>query len=322
MLIRLATVLMLMTFSLTVAAEAIENIKLVPQTGTHQFPFFDHPTPVWSYNGQMPGPTIRAAVGATVAVEVLNQLEEATSVHWHGLRIDNAMDGVPGVTQDPIQPGERFTYLLKLSEAGTYWYHPHLNAGEQMERGLKGVLIVDPPEELPWSQDLVWLIDDWRLQKDGTIYPRFNSPHDLMHDGRWGNVVTVNGQWKPEVPVAPGERIRLRLINGANARVFLPYFGGLSATVIAVDGRPVSAVFSLKNFPLAPGNRIDLDLSIPPDAAGGTYEVKDRFSHRAYSIATIKVKNSQAAKTPLFEIPTNEDYIPAALFENAAVAKT
>jgi hypothetical protein len=97
-------------------------------------------------------------------------------------------------------------------------------ASQQLERGLKGVFIVDPPEKLPWSQDLIWLLDDWRLQEDGTIYSRFNTPQDLMHDGRWGNVVTVNGRWKPEVTAAPGERIRLRLINGANARVFLPAY--------------------------------------------------------------------------------------------------
>ncbi len=313
---------LLILLSMNASAESLKHIKLIPQTGTHQFPFFDQPTPVWNYNGRIPGPTIRAAVGTTVAVEVFNRLEAPTSVHWHGLRIDNAMDGVPGVTQDPIQPRDRFTYILKLSEAGTFWYHPHFNAGEQLERGLKGVIIVDPVEKLPWSQDLVWLLDDWLLQKDGTIYSQFNTPHDLMHDGRWGNAVTVNGKWKPEVLVSPGERIRLRLINGANARVFLPDFAGLKAAVIAVDGRPVSSLFPYETFYLAPGNRIDLDLTIPADAAGNTFEVKDTFTRKALPIAMISVKNEKAVKTPVFETPTNKGYIPAALFEHAAVAKT
>jgi len=245
-------------------ADSPRRVELISQEGKHAFPFFDTPTSVWSYNDQVPGPTIRGKKGTTISVEVLNRLKEPTSVHWHGLRIDNAMDGVLGVTQDPIQPGGRFTYRLKLTEAGTYWYHPHFNAGEQLERGLKGVLIVDESETLPWSQDLVWLMDDWRLDRDGTIFPRFNTRHDLMHDGRWGNVVTINGKLKPEYVVSPGERIRLRMINGANARIFSPVLEGLSADVIAVDGKPVSEIFPFQGFYLSPGNRIDLDIVIPP----------------------------------------------------------
>ena len=313
---------LLILLSMNASAESMESLQLIPQKGSHRFPFFDNPTPVWNYNGQVPGPTIRGKVGSTMTIGVINHLEEPTSIHWHGLRIDNEMDGVPGVTQDPIQPGKRFVYRLKLSEAGTFWYHPHMNAGEQLERGLKGVFIVEATERLPWSQDLIWLLDDWRLQQDGTIYPRFNTRHDLMHDGRWGNVVTVNGRWKPEVVVSPGERIRLRLINGANARVFLPTFEGLNASVIAVDGRPVSSIVPLENFHLAPGNRIDLDLTIPADAAGNTFEVKDTFTRRAFPIAMIRVKNEKAVKTLVFEIPTAGNYIPASLFENAGVAKT
>jgi FtsP/CotA-like multicopper oxidase with cupredoxin domain len=322
MLIRLAIVFIFIVSSLNVSAEPTESIRLIPKKGFHQFPFFDQPTPVWNYNGQVPGPTIRAKVGTAVTIDVLNRLEEPTSVHWHGLRIDNEMDGVPGVTQDAIQPGEQFTYRLKLSEAGTFWYHPHLNAGEQLERGLKGVLIVDPPEKLPWSQDLILLLDDWRLQKDGTIYSHFNTHSDLMHDGRWGNAVTVNGKWKPEYFVSPGERVLLRIINGANARVFLPTFDGLSAKVIAVDGRPVSTVFPIEKFYLAPGNRLDLDITIPVDAAGKTFEVKDNFASKAFPVAIIKVKNEKGVKTPIFEIATAKDYIPAALFENTTVTKT
>jgi FtsP/CotA-like multicopper oxidase with cupredoxin domain len=322
MLVRLAAVFVLIASSSNLAAQPSESIQLIPQDGVHQFSFFDRPTPVWNYNGRIPGPTIRATAGTTLAVEVINRLEEPTTVHWHGLRVDNAMDGVPGVTQDPIQPGGRFTYRLQLIESGTFWYHPHLNAGEQLERGLKGVLIVDPPEKLPWSQDLVWLLDDWRLRRDGTIDSRFNTPHDLMHDGRWGNAATVNGKWKPEVFVRPGERIRLRLINGANARVFLPRFDGLKATVIAVDGRPVSAPFPLAAFVLAPGNRIDLDITIPATAAGRTFKVQDTFTRRAFPIASIQVEGGKAVETPVFEVPTAENYIPASLFEDATVAKT
>ncbi|HSO20585.1 MAG TPA: multicopper oxidase domain-containing protein, partial [Desulfosarcina sp.] len=127
------------------------GLELVPREATHRFPFFDSPTPVLGYNGKIPGPTIKGKQGSVLDVNVDNQLSEPTSVHWHGLRIDNAMDGVPGVTQDPIQPGKRFRYRLRLQDAGTYWYHSHFNAGEQLERGLKGALIVEEREPLPWS---------------------------------------------------------------------------------------------------------------------------------------------------------------------------
>jgi len=322
MTLRLIFIIALIFSPLNSFADSPRRVELIPQEGKHAFPFFDTPTSVWSYNDQVPGPTIRGKKGTTISVEVLNRLKEPTSVHWHGLRIDNAMDGVPGVTQDPIQPGDRFTYRLKLTEAGTYWYHPHFNAGEQLERGLKGVLIVDESETLPWSQDLVWLMDDWRLDRDGTIFPRFNTRHDLMHDGRWGNVVTINGKLKPEYVVSPGERIRLRMINGANARIFSPVLEGLSADVIAVDGKPVSEIFPFQGFYLSPGNRIDLDIVIPPEAAGKTLQVKDAISQDPSVLASLAVTQDTPRETPMFTPPTAEKFIPASIFNDVEMIKT
>jgi FtsP/CotA-like multicopper oxidase with cupredoxin domain len=316
------TIILWFSLSLGASADTTTTMQLIPKKGNHQFPFFNNPTPVWAYNGKIPGPTIRGMQGTTIDIDLFNQLKEPTSVHWHGLRIDNAMDGVPGVTQEPIAPGGHFIYRLKLEEAGTFWYHPHLNAGEQIERGLKGVIIVDEPEKQPWSQDVVWLLDDWRLQKSGEIYPHFNTGHDLMHDGRWGNVPTVNGQYKPEFFVSPGERIRLRLINGANARIFSPRLVGLDADVIAVDGRPVSTVFPYDVFNLSPGNRIDLDITIPADAAGKTFQMTDTFTRKPFIITTIKVRNEAAVQTPVFRPPTAGDFIPADVFAPLTVGKT
>ncbi len=297
-------------------------LLLTPQPSMHQFPFFKTETPVWSYNNQIPGPVLRGKEGTTLEVKVQNKLQEATTVHWHGLRIDNAMDGVPGVTQEPIKPGETFTYRLDLKEAGTFWYHPHLNTSEQLERGLKGALIVDEKNPLPWSRDIVWLIDDWFLQKDGTIFPHFNTHHDLMHDGRWGNAITINGKFKPTLEVSPGERIRLRLINGANARIFSHTLAGLSPKVIAVDGRPVSKPFPYENFPISPGNRVDLDITIPSDSAGRTYFLKDRATRNEFELGKISVRKGAAIPTPSFEVPLLSDFIPADKFANLEVNKT
>ena len=303
-------------------AETSSTFRLTAAQGDHKFPFFDANTPVWTYNGKIPGPLIRVREGETLNVQFVNRLSQPSSVHWHGLRIDNAMDGVPGVTQPPVEPGDSFDYRLTFSEAGTFWYHPHLNAGEQIERGLKGVLVVEDSQTLPWSDEWVWLIDDWLLQKDGTIYPHFNTHHDLMHDGRWGNVPTINGQFRPTFRALPGQRIRIRMVNGANARIFNPHLGGLTADVIAVDGRPVSRVFAYDGFLLSPGNRIDLDLIIPAEAAGKEYRIENRLGKNPFLLATIAVENRQPVKTPVLQPRTNEAFIPADIFNKAPLLKT
>ena len=304
------------------SAGANSALRLTAGESLHKFPFFDTKTPVWAYNGKTPGPVIRVIEGTTLNIEFINKLAEPSSIHWHGLRIDNAMDGVPGVTQPSVAPGDRFNYQLSFNEAGTFWYHPHLNASEQIERGLKGVLIVEESEKLPWSNEWVWLFDDWLLQKDGTIYAHFNTRHDLMHDGRWGNVPTINGEFRPIFRALPGQRMRIRLINGSNARIFNPYLSGLPADTIAVDGRPVSQVFAYKGFYLSPGNRIDLDVTIPADAAGKEYNIENLYGKKPFVMGVIKVEDQSPVKTPVLEPPTAAKFIPADTFQNAPVLKT
>jgi FtsP/CotA-like multicopper oxidase with cupredoxin domain len=153
---------------------------------------------------------------------------------------------------------------------------------------------------------VVWVLDDWRLGADGAIDPRFNTPHDLMHDGRWGNVVTVNGRQREVLDVRPGERIRLRLLNTANGRVFAPDLSPLSAQVIAVDGMYAARPLPPAGFELAPGNRLDLDVTIPADAAGRELVIVDRFTRQPLPLASIRV-----AGTP---VPTPDFVSPAAAF--------
>src|SRR4051812_25084870 len=199
-----------------------------------ELPLFEGKLRVWAYNGQVPGPTFRIRLGETLRVRFTNRLPQETTVHWHGVRLPNAMDGVPHVTQAPVQPGETFTYEFTPKDAGTFWFHPHVRASEQVERGLYGVLAVEDATPPPYSRELVWVLDDWLL-KDGAIYPEFNARHDLAMDGRWGNAITINGRSDTVVKVQPGERLRIRMLNSANGRVFTPDFGDLDARIIAVD---------------------------------------------------------------------------------------
>lgn len=259
---------------------------------------------VWAYNGQVPGPVLRVRLGDELTVKLTNDLPQPTTIHWHGVRVPNGMDGVPGLTQDPIPPGGSFTYTFVPKDAGTFWFHPHVRGAEQVERGLYGVLIVDDVEPLPWSHDEVWVLDDWRLGADGQLDTRFVTRHDLAHDGRWGQVVTVNGEADGKHAVRPGERLRLRLVNPSNGRVYRPDFGELEVTVIAVDGMYTARPLPLSGFELAPGNRLDLDVRIPSDAAGRAFVVTDRFTRRPFTLATFEVAG-EPVSTPTFDAPRN-----------------
>ena len=264
---------------------------------------------VWCYNGQVPGPTLRIRFGQTVRVVLHNRLPQPTTIHWHGVRVPNAMDGVPEVTQPPVLPGESFVYEFTPKDPGTYWFHPHVRSSEQVERGLYGVLIVEDAEPLPYTTDAMWILDDWRLTPRGDeIDPNFNTRNDLAHDGRWGNVIAVNGSLSEELAVDAGERIRLRILNSANGRVFKPDFSRLDARVIAVDGNYVEEPFAFENFEIAPGNRVDLDIALSAEDAGRLVPIFDRFRTKPNRLATIRVRDD-VVKTPEFASPARA-YVP------------
>ena len=216
------------------------------------------PTSVWSYNGSVPGPVIRVKQGARVAGRFENTLPQASTVHWHGIRIKNAMDGVPELTQPPVQPGASFDYNFTAPDAGTYWYHPHNRTWEQMARGLYGALIVDEPEPPKVDIDEVLLIDDWRLDKQAQIDDSFGRMMDWSHAGRLGNWVTVNGERLYSRTMAQNERARLRLVNTSNARIFSIAAKGLNGWIVALDGQPLSMIKPLKRLVLGPAQRADV----------------------------------------------------------------
>ena len=200
-----------------------------------------HPdTLAWTYNGVLPGPEIRIRQGERLRVRVENKLDQETTIHWHGVRVPNAMDGVPHLTQAPIAPGGTFTYEFDVPDAGTFWYHPHHRSFEQVGRGLAGALIVDEAEPPAVDRDLTWVLGDWRLLPNAAISDDFGNLHDVSHDGRIGNTVTINGRVPDAFPVSAGERIRLRLVNAANARIFALNFQDHRPAIIALDGQPVA----------------------------------------------------------------------------------
>lgn len=262
------------------------------------------PKEVWAYNGQIPGPQLRVRLGETVRVRFTNRLPQATTIHWHGVRVPNDMDGVPTDKRPAIEPGGSFVYEFTPKDAGTFWYHPHHRSSEQVERGLYGVLVVEDASPPAYQQDVVWVLDDWLLAPDRQIEPSFNTMHDLMHDGRWGNLITVNGRTDTVLTVQPGSRIRLRLLNAANGRVFTPDFGALKPAVIAVDGLYARQPVPLDRAEIAPGNRMDLDIAVP---SGVNFEaaVIDRYwAPSPNPLATIRADGEPVA-TPSFRSPAH-----------------
>ena len=234
-------------------------------------------TPVWCYNGSVPGPEIRVRQGDRLRINVENGLAEGTTIHWHGMRVPNAMDGVPHLTQRPIGPGETFAYEFTCVDAGTFWYHPHQRGFEQVGRGLYGPLIVEEPEPIRVDRDITWVLDDWRLTPSAEIRDDFGNAHDMSHSGRVGNTVTINGKVPESFRVSPGERIRLRLLNAANARIFGLDFQDHEPIVVALDGQPVTPHASQDGLiVLGPAMRADLILDMT-GVAGSAYAVRDRF---------------------------------------------
>jgi len=234
-------------------------------------------TLAWTYDGRVPGTTLRVRQGQPFRVLVENGLDEDTTVHWHGMRLPNAMDGVPGLTQAPIRPGGRFTYAFTPPDAGTFWYHPHANGLEQIGRGLAGVLVVEEAEPPPFDRELLWALSDWQLTPDAQVAPGFGNRMSAMMAGRIGNLVTLNGRVPDAVPVRAGERLRLRLANLAVARIMALRFEGHRPVIVAYDGQPCEPHEPADGrIVLGPAMRVDIVLDMQGEP-GRRYRVTDDF---------------------------------------------
>lgn len=257
----------------TLADTALPVLRAAPSTA--QLAPAGYPaTPVWAYAtegaGVIPGPEIRVTAGERVRHRLVNDLPQPTAVHWHGIRISNAMDGAAPLTQAPVPPGESFDYDFVAPDPGTYWYHSHDRGFEQVARGLAGPLIVEDND--PWlgepsaaTRELTLVLDDWLLDADAAIVEdRWDDLHAAAHDGRMGNTVTVNGRAYPDLDMRPGERVRLRLINTATARVMPLVMPGLSSRLIALDGHPVPPR-DVETILLGPAQRADVVMDMPLD---------------------------------------------------------
>jgi FtsP/CotA-like multicopper oxidase with cupredoxin domain len=251
-----------------------------------------------TYNGQVPGPEIRAREGERLRVVLRNSLREPTTIHWHGVDVPNAMDGVPGVTQKPAQPGETFVYEFEARPAGTRWYHTHFQEHRQMDLGLVAPLIIEPatPEPSAYDREATLVLDDWATGAGpalpstaaGTAGGR-GSPGGMMSGmmrgrgmgdmmggrgmgGMMGGMgrgahepaydtMTINGKAYPATEplrVRRGERLRLRIINASAEHTHVVRLAGHRLAVTHTDGNPLAAPVEVDALPIAPSERYDV----------------------------------------------------------------
>jgi FtsP/CotA-like multicopper oxidase with cupredoxin domain len=209
----------------------------------------------YGFNGQVPGPVLEAKQGVPLEIEFTNRLPEPTVIHWHGLRIPAAMDGTE-VVQRPVQPGETFTYRFTPPDAGTFWYHPHANETEQLEKGLYGALIVRAADELALDGEKILVFDDLRVDESRQI-AKFGGLMD-RHNGREGNVRLINGTSEPEFAIAEGQIERWRIVNASSARYVRLSLGGLPFQIIGTDGGFIEAPVTAEEVLLPPADRVEL----------------------------------------------------------------
>jgi len=221
------------------------------------------------------GPQLRYKQGDTLAVRLVNKTDLPMSLHWQGMRGDNAMDGVVPLTQTPVASGASFDYRRALNDPGLFCYRPSVfpRTGELMGRGLKGLVVVDEPTPLISDADLAVILDDWRLDAKGAADGDFANPAEARGAGRIGTLLTVNGASAPKThEFAPGARVRLRLANLANARIMVLSFEGVTPYVIAIDSQSCDAFVPVRqSIPVAPGARFELMFDMP--AAGSAARV-------------------------------------------------
>lgn len=246
-----------------------------------------------AYNGSVPGPALRVPQGATVTINLKNEGDIATTLHAHGVRMDNAFDGVPGMTQEEIAPGGSFAYTLKFPDAGAFWYHPHVRTDYALESGLYGSIIVTPEDAAYWpeaNRDLPLMLDDIALDKTGLLsFDKETVDHTLM--GRFGNVMLVNGETGYRFEAKRGEVVRLHLTNAANTRLFNFVLPGARMKLIGADSGRFAKERFTDEILVAPGERRIADVYFEK---AGEYRMEHRTPEKTYALGAVSVMDEVA----------------------------
>jgi len=241
-----------------------------------------------AYNGSIPGPTLRVAQNAEISVRVRNDADVDATVHWHGLRLDNAYDGVPYETQAPIPLSGEFTYRLRFPDAGLYWYHPHIREDYGLDMGLYGNIVVVPADEGYWppvNREVVITLDDILIE-EGQIAPFHHAGPTHVAMGRFGNVMLTGGEARFESPARVGEVVRLYLTDTANTRIFNVALPGARMKLVGGDSGRYEHETFVEEVLLAPSERAVLDVLFDTP---GPVPLQHRTPGHTYELGTISV---------------------------------
>ncbi len=249
---------------------------------------------MYGYNGQIPGPMIRAKQGTTITVDVTNSIDMPTTIHWHGIRLENSNDGIPDVTQAAIQPNGSFRYTVVFPDEGIYWYHPHVREDIQQDMGLYGNLLVLPESQeayAPVNDTQVVVLDDLLLNDNGTIVPYGSKTANFAMMGRFGNTLLVNGDTSFKRTVPKGSVIRFYFTNVASARPFRLQIPGAKMKLVGSDvGRYERETF-VDSLTLGPAERGIVDVYFEQS---GTYALHHASPIRTADLGTIVVSDEPA----------------------------
>ena len=243
-----------------------------------------------AYNGSIPGPTLRVREGSEVVVNVANEADLEATVHWHGLRLDNAYDGVPFETQPPIPIGGDFTYRLRFPDPALYWYHPHIREDYGLEMGLYGNIVVEPADPQYWPpehREIVLTLDDVLLE-EGRIAAFHEAGPTYVAMGRFGNVMLTGGETDLELSAATGEVVRFHLTNTANTRLFNVAFPGARMKLVGSDSGRYEHETFVEEILLAPSERAIVDVRFD---APGSVPLEHRTPGHTYRLGTVDVRD-------------------------------
>ncbi|MFA0630942.1 multicopper oxidase family protein [Vibrio sp. 10N.222.49.A3] len=261
-------------------------------------------TNVLAFNGQIPAPTIRCRQGEKVTIRFTNKLSEPTTIHWHGLRIPIEMDGVPFLSQPPIMPGETFIYEFTPPDAGTFWYHPHMNSVKQLGMGLVGLIIVEESTPVQFDEEHALMLKHWHIDKQGQwkdlMIPRLSAR--MGTPGEWSS---VNGVHEPVYQLKQYAATRLRIANVDNTITYPIAIEGAEAWVIAIDGNPVKTPYKLTQHKIGPGMRVDIGLIAPKAGERvNVLQMKGRFPFSLCELEVVDSAFSQERVLPLLPLNT------------------
>lgn len=241
-----------------------------------------------AYNGQLPGPLLRVKQGSTATVVFTNNLDVSTTVHWHGLRLDNRNDGVPDITQPPINPGESFTYQLKFPDAGLYWYHPHIREDYQQGLGMYGLIWAEPTNTTtfdPVNKEEFMTVSDILLSgSDVAAFDKERINHTLM--GRFGNTILVNGSQGYSLAANKGDVVRFALVNTANTRIFRITIPGIKLKLVGGDSGGYAQDSWVDSITLSPSERALVEARFDKP---GAYQIKHESPISTYLLGTVTV---------------------------------